>query len=178
MSGRRRIDKLLDPAYLERAEEAPAQELRLMLKECQEEEDVLSFQRRFIHGKLDILRAEAERRDRGGPSLSGIVDRLGDILGAGPAAGRGAHSRIRTEVPLDARRELDRLVSADHLSRLPELPPQELDDLISLLTGAERKVSSERRGLLRVIDALQQVLVRRYKDGATSPAEVLHPPGR
>ena len=49
---------------------------------CPEQiEDDVSLQRRILQGKVDILRAERERRQGGGPSLG--LDDLGPILGGG-----------------------------------------------------------------------------------------------
>jgi len=43
-------------------------ELRAMIVELEHEEDDVSLQRRFLQGRVDILRAERARRQRGGRS--------------------------------------------------------------------------------------------------------------
>jgi RsiG-like len=53
-------------------------ELREQIMELEREEDDISLRRRMLHGRIDMLRAERERRRRGlhlGP------DELGPILG-------------------------------------------------------------------------------------------------
>jgi len=67
-------------------------ELKSLIDDLQHQEDEVSFQRRMLHGKIDILRAElvARLQKSGGKSVleQVDVDRLTDILtgkGAPPA---------------------------------------------------------------------------------------------
>ena len=67
-------------------------ELKSLIDDLQAQEDEVSFQRRMLHGKIDILRAElvARLQKSGGESVleQVDVDRLTDILtgkGAPPA---------------------------------------------------------------------------------------------
>ena len=53
-------------------------DLRVMIRELEKEEDEISFRRRVLHGRIDILRAERERRRRG---LHLEPDELGPVLG-------------------------------------------------------------------------------------------------
>ena len=61
-------------------------ELRTVLDQLYEEEQKISYRRRVLHGKIDILRAELVRRmraetDAGGDVITGRdVDRLVEIL--------------------------------------------------------------------------------------------------
>ncbi len=56
-------------------------ELRTLLLALEREEDDISLRRRMLHGRIDILRAERERRRRG---LHVDPDGLGPILGSTP----------------------------------------------------------------------------------------------
>lgn len=56
-------------------------ELRSAIGELEREEDDLSLRRRMLHGRIDILRAERERRRRG---LHLDPAELGPILGGSP----------------------------------------------------------------------------------------------
>ena len=63
-------------------------ELRKILDQLCEEEERVSFRRRVLHGKIDILRAELVARMKkareGGEAISGAdVDRLSEILARG-----------------------------------------------------------------------------------------------
>jgi hypothetical protein len=71
------------------------QELKDLISRLTEEENEVSYRRRILHGKIDILRAELvnrlRRRHEGeGDTISGMdVARLTDIL-AGRATGENA----------------------------------------------------------------------------------------
>ena len=60
------------------------EELRSLIDELQREEQEVSYRRRILHGKIDILRAElvARRQQSGGKSVLDEVDleRLTEIL--------------------------------------------------------------------------------------------------
>jgi hypothetical protein len=63
-------------------------DLRALITELEEQEDEISYQRRMLHGKIDILRAElvARLKSRGESDLAQVdVDRLSEIL-AGKAS--------------------------------------------------------------------------------------------
>jgi hypothetical protein len=64
-------------------------ELKVLIGELEQQERDVSFQRRMLHGKIDILRAElvARLKESGGKSVleQVDVDRLTDIL-SGKAA--------------------------------------------------------------------------------------------
>jgi hypothetical protein len=65
------------------------EELREILEELCREEERISFKRRILHGKIDILRAELmerlkKRRESGQSVISGAdVKRLSEILARG-----------------------------------------------------------------------------------------------
>lgn len=61
------------------------QELKDMIKQLTEDEQDVSYQRRMLHGRIDLLRAELVNRLRGqhrdGATISGAdVQQLADIL--------------------------------------------------------------------------------------------------
>ncbi len=62
------------------------QELKDLIQQLSEEEQDLSYQRRILHGKIDILRAELVNRlrhkhEQGEPVITGAdVQQLTDIL--------------------------------------------------------------------------------------------------
>jgi hypothetical protein len=64
-------------------------DLRAMIRELEREEDEISFRRRVLHGRIDILRAELVARLReqvsAGEAKLADVERLSEIL-AGKAA--------------------------------------------------------------------------------------------
>jgi len=64
-------------------------DLRGMIRELEQEEDQVSYRRRMLHGRIDILRAELVARLReqvsAGEAKLADVERLSEIL-AGKAA--------------------------------------------------------------------------------------------
>ena len=61
-------------------------DLRVMIRELEKEEDEISFRRRMLHGRIDILRAELVARLReqvsAGEAKLADLDRLSEILTA------------------------------------------------------------------------------------------------
>ena len=61
-------------------------DLRVMIRELEKEEDEISFRRRVLHGRIDILRAELIARLReqvsAGEAKLADVGRLSEILTA------------------------------------------------------------------------------------------------
>jgi len=59
-------------------------DLRVMIRDLEKEEDDISFQRRVLHGRIDILRAELVGRLRdqvsAGEAKLADVERLSEIL--------------------------------------------------------------------------------------------------
>lgn len=76
------------------------EELRRILEELLKEESRISYQRRILHGKIDMLRAELVRRKKEGLKESKAlfddedIRRLSEIL-AGEALGMSRHDPTR-----------------------------------------------------------------------------------
>ncbi|MBW3576852.1 MAG: aerial mycelium formation protein [Actinobacteria bacterium] len=179
---RRRIDRILGPAYLDDLAGRSTDELRRMRDECEEEESGVSFARRMLQGRIDIIRAEALRRqhaDGDDDAPRSILDALPSIL-ADDVAATPLRPRVsRFLVPPAAqyhRRDVERLVSERSLAGLEERSPDELAELAQTLGEKESELSKLRRQLLDRLDALQEELARRYRDGRADISEVL--PGR
>jgi len=64
--GQRRIDRVLDPSFTDRVDQLGLAELRARREEAEAEEADVSYLRRLLQGRLDILRAELVRRSAGG----------------------------------------------------------------------------------------------------------------
>lgn len=63
--GRRRVDRVLDPAFVAGLAGLPLAEVRRRREEADLEEADLSYLRRLLHGRLDLLRGEQRRRAEG-----------------------------------------------------------------------------------------------------------------
>ena len=79
--GQRRIDRVLDPGFTEGVDRLGLPELRARREEAEAEEADVSYLRRLLEGRLDILQAELERRSAGGDQdVAGLLAGLPKIL--------------------------------------------------------------------------------------------------
>ncbi len=164
--GNRRIDRVLDPVFLEGISDIALDELRRRRDECLAEREYLSLLRRLVQGRAEILKAEVERRSGDGEQTP-LVDRLASILSSeqqGPSRGEAVRVGIPDEEMLLARRRVERLVADAGLSDPASLDDDRLAEAVDLLVREEQEVSENRGAVLRVLDHLQDELKRRYKD--------------
>ena len=160
------LERLLDPRYLDDVGVRGAAELRAMRTEAQHVEAKLSYLRRLVQGRLDIVSAELERRAAGAApgDLSELVDLLPQILadrGRAPGPGRLPTNLVPPDDE-DLTAELDRVAN---LGSLPDLSIEQLEDLSERLRALERTVSRQRRAMFEVIDSVQAELATRYEQG-------------
>jgi hypothetical protein len=79
--GQRRIDRVLDPGFTDGVDQLDLPELRARREEAEAEEADVSYLRRLLQGRLDILRAELVRRSAGGDQdVGGLLAGLPAIL--------------------------------------------------------------------------------------------------
>ena len=170
----RRDDRLLDPEFLADVESLPTSDLRSRRDECRELEGELSYARRLLQGKIDILAAELKRRSEGGdPDTGDLISRLPSILADEPRSS-GAMRLLDSELPRNAgkyRRQTERL--ATEPADIESSTPEELSAMVEELAREERKVSEQRRQAQRIIDGLNAELVRRYRKGDEDPSALL-----
>lgn len=164
----RRIDRILDASFLDGLDRRSIDEVRAMRDECAQVETEYSYIRRLAQGRIDILVAEAERREAGG-SLGDLVDALPRILAdAGPRAPI-AQSRLSEQLApsmqIEWRRGLERLVSDSTLANLPLLADAELAATLEQLRELEAQTSATRRSLHEVMDAIERELAQRLAVG-------------
>jgi hypothetical protein len=158
--------------YLADLTQRPPIDLRAMRAECQTIEDQVSYLRRVVQGRLDILRAERRRRDEGRESiaLSELIAGLPETLSGG--VGGGSRNRAAHEADLssigDVTDEVDAHCPPDLLANLTIASADELDGAIGALTQFEHDVSDRRRTIFTRLDALADELARRYRDGEAS----------
>jgi len=164
------LDGLLDTGYVEGLQALPIEEIRVRRARATDVEVGLSYVRRLVQGRLDIVLAESRRREVGEEpgDLSSLVRSLPEILAdhvSAPGSGRLLTRMEPADVDQDVLGQLDAIVDADRLVNLPSLDDGALRDVIDALISLERDVSAKRRALHEVIDRLQEELVRRYKTG-------------
>ncbi|RZS87616.1 hypothetical protein EV189_3050 [Motilibacter rhizosphaerae] len=179
--GRRRIDRVLAPDFLAGLAERPLAEVRAMRQDVEQEEADLSYVRRLLQGRLDILRAEQSRRADGGPSLEegseeDFVARLARTLtDSGPRAD-WSHARLPHVDPSrvgEHRRRVEQLAADVGFSDLSGMDDGELASALERLVAFEEDVSRSRRSVQAVVDACTAEIGRRYKEGRADVSDLL-----
>ena len=173
--GRRRLDRVLDPGFLAEIGERSLEELRAMRDDAAQEETDLSYLRRLLHARIDIVRFEEHRRHGGDPDAS-VVDALPRILAdnaIGPAAGRGRHNTVQPSRAESHRRHVEALLADTGLSDVASLSDAELAQSVEAYTAEEGSVSDHRIQVQQVMDACNEEIGRRYRDGSASIDELL-----
>ena len=166
IGGKRRIDRVLAPEFVDGLQEIDEKELRERRDLSRAEREYLSYVRRLIQGRRDILQAELERRRRGGDEES-LLEMVAATLADAPTGSSRGEALVFT-IPDDeislARRRVERLVSDSHLSDLPGLSDEELEEAVARIDEEERDLSDLRSRVLQVYDTLQAELVRVIRD--------------
>jgi hypothetical protein len=171
---RRRIDRVTSEDYLEGLDAVDASGIRAMRDDCREEEQRLSFARRVLHGQMDIVRAEQQQRSGG--SDEGLMGTLSEILADDSAPGSREARSAPIYMPEEGgygQRSHDTLVDDAAVSRVPDLSDDELNELAQRLQEKENHISTLRRTVLEHLDALQDELIGRYRDGSVDLDEVV-----
>jgi hypothetical protein len=162
---RRRIDIVLEPEYLEGLAELDLDEVRRRRDTATDVEAQISYYRRLLHGRMDLL--DFEQRRRRGEDGRTILEALPDILAKGMVLGtEPALKHIETMPPLPSvtgRRLIDKIMDDGVLANLPELTDEEVSEAIERLREVETELSGQRRQLHQVIDTLQDEMVSRYR---------------
>lgn len=162
---RRRIDIVLEPEYLEGLSGLDLDELRRRRDTAEDVEAQISYYRRLLHGRMDLL--DFEQRRRSGDEQRTILEALPEILAKGMILGsEPAMKHIETMPPLPSvtgRRLIDKIMDDGVLANLSDLSDDEIVEAIERLREVETKLSGQRRQLHHVIDALQDEIVTRYR---------------
>ncbi|HSM44832.1 MAG TPA: aerial mycelium formation protein [Acidimicrobiia bacterium] len=162
---RRRIDIVLEPEYLEGLPDLDLSEVRRRRDTAEDVEAQISYYRRLLHGRMDLL--DFEQRRRRGDEERSILEALPDILAKGMILGsEPALRHIETMPPLPSvtgRRLIDKIMDDGVLANLPELADEEITEALERLREVEKQLSGQRRQLHQVIDTLQDEMVSRYR---------------
>ncbi|GAB2994031.1 aerial mycelium formation protein [Streptomyces pseudoechinosporeus] len=165
-------------------------ELRTMRRGAQRDEADLSYVRRLLQGRIDILRAELGRRAdparssseaplaeeaSSDSSIPSVVARLSEILTDAPAQQRSSARHVTLGTP---RSEEFRRLAADmladvELSDLEARTDLELNTAMGRLVRYEQQVSRRRRQLQRTADDCSAEIARRYREGEAHVDDLL-----
>ncbi|HEX3614367.1 MAG TPA: hypothetical protein VHU88_21960 [Sporichthyaceae bacterium] len=142
------------------------QALRIYRRDLQQEEDKVSYWRRLVHARLDLIAAGSHTQ--GSLTLPQLIKVLGDT---GTGASRTALSSVHPAGPL------------------PDLPESEwmwvteidfhdaaaVEEATARLRAAEEKLTAYRKALFERIDEATAELIVRYKEDPTAALAVLPP---
>jgi hypothetical protein len=167
--GRRRIDRVLGAGYTDGIQHRDLADVRKLRDEAAQEESELSYLRRLLHGRIDIVRAEQQRRSTG--STTTVVDQLAGILAEGAVDQTKIAGRPANPDPLRVgshRRQVEALLADVDLSDVGAPSDEQLDRALRTYLDAERDVSARRREVQAVVDTLNAEIGRRYSQGSAS----------
>ncbi|GGP50210.1 aerial mycelium formation protein [Streptomyces calvus] len=156
-------------------------ELRAVRRDAQRDEADLSYVRRLLQGRIDILRAELARRvPSATPSAvaaqdASVVQRLPEILRDGPARHRSSarHVTLGTPRSEEYRRLAAEMLGEVELSDLAARTDGELNTAMGRLVRYEQQVSRRRQRLQRTADECSAEIARRYRDGEAQVDDLL-----
>jgi hypothetical protein len=170
--GRRRIDRVLAEDFLADLPARETDEVRAMRRDAQQEEADLSYVRRMLQGRMDILRAELARRAGGGDK---IVEHLSAVLADTGRSdhGLGRYLRVEPSRVDEHRRSVEQLIADVGVSDVEHHTDDELRESLGRLEGFEAGISEDRRAVQAVMDALTAEVAARYKSGAASVDDLL-----
>jgi hypothetical protein len=161
---------VLEPGFVEGLQALPIDEVRRRRDQALAEREYLSYLRRIVQVRQDILSAEQERRVTGADP-GHIVDRLTKVLAEGPPrASRGEALRfsLSAEEMEDADRRVQAILGSHADAPAEGIGDDELAGSLAALTQEERAVSTSRRAVFLVHDALQDELKRRFREDPSS----------
>ncbi len=146
-------------------------ELRAERADLRRTESRMSYERRLLQGRIDIVRAELLSRSEGaGDTAMNLADRLAVVL-----TDRDEHhgdpmtvTTLRVDVPEGSEGLFD-----DQPSDLTVLSIEDLEALALDLEAHEVVLSAQRREIFAAIDRLASELADRYRSGDVPVAQLL-----
>lgn len=150
-------------------------ELRNARRRLESDEQELSFVRRVLHGRIDILKAEVRRRAGEGDA---VLSQLSQILADGPKSSRATAGRRNVDVdgPIQANAiavaadQADQEVAALDLRTISD---ELLAQSLRTLEQHEVAVSQARSLTHDRLDRMGSELTRRYREGTAQVDDLL-----
>ena len=170
--GRRRVDRVLNADFVEGLHEMSLADLRERRKDAEQEEADLSYIRRMLHGRMDLVVAEQKRRGGDGGA---VIDSLSQILGDEQRTTRGLGRYLTVEPSRvdEHRRDVEQTVADAVISDVAARSDEELAEAMVLLRQHEAEVSDVRHQVQAVVDLLSSELTGRYRDGGATVDDLL-----
>ena len=148
--------------------------LRERRRMCDDLDGELSYYRRLLHGRLDLLNFELRRCS--GEETRSLMEALPEILADGEEPAREAMPKsLSIELPDmgERQRAIDRVLDDDFLTHLPSVDEAELTAIEADLSAIAEEVSAQRRAVYDALKVILEELTRRYRDGLATVDELL-----
>ena len=172
---RRRLDRVLDPEYLEGLDAMSLDELREHRSTAVEVENELSYYRRLLYGRMDLVKFEQRRRT--GEEDRSLIDSLVDIL-TDPeredrTEPRGTRHIVTDLPPLPdiGKRDIDEVMGDGVLTRLDDATEDELQESLDGFERMLSEINTQRLEAQRVIDTLSDLIAERFKAEVSAPGD-------
>ena len=152
-------------------------DLRERRRICDIVDSELSYYRRLLHGRMDLLAFEMRRRS--GEETRSLIEALPEILADSEGSGTIDDLPARSlpieapDIPITGRRDIDRVLEDDFLTHLPTIEDPEIEQIQLLLAETEAAISTQRRRVYDAYERIQSELSRRYRDGLADVDELL-----
>jgi hypothetical protein len=171
--GNRRIDRVLAADFLTGLPSQSIDDIRSLRADAEQEEADVSYVRRLLQGRIDIINAELERRR--GDSGASLVDALPRILAddRGAPYGLGQHRTVEPSRVDQHRRRVEAMVANVDISNVTAHTDEELEQALDVLSAEERETSETRRRIQVVVDACAAEITRRYREGEAAVDDLL-----
>ncbi|MPY30808.1 AmfC protein [Streptomyces adustus] len=154
-------------------------ELRTLRRDAQRDEADLSYIRRLLQGRIDILRAELARRGPASPvdtpDGASVFARLSEILTDAPARHRSSARHVTLGTPHGEEYRLlaSEMLAEVELSDLGARTDPELSEAMGRLVRYEQQVSRRRQQWQRTTDECSAEIARRYREGEAQIDDLL-----
>lgn len=178
--GRRPIDQVLAPGFADDVAAFDLDTLRERRHLAEQEEVDLSYARRLLQGRVDLLKSEQQRLADGQPHGPRSNAELAHDLAAalsdtGPRAdhGLGRHLSVDPSRVGEHRRAAEQAVADLGTSDPSSWDAGAVGRAIDQLTRLEHDISDTRHRVQLVMDTLTAEVARRYRTGEAKVEDVL-----
>ena len=177
--GRRPIDQILGQGFCDGVGDLDLDEVRRRRHLAEQEEVDLSYARRLLQGRLDLLHAQqralADGTVAGARSDAELAHDLSGVLADGPRDdhGLGRHINVDPSRVGEHRRAAEQAVADLGVSDATSMDADRITAAIEHLTTLENGVSESRHRVQQVMDVLTAEVARRYRTGEASVDDIL-----
>jgi len=177
--GRRRVDRVLAADFVMGLTKLSIEELRERRGLAEQEEVDLSYLRRMLHGRIDLVNAERARRAAGGAPMTreeliaALADHEIDGKEEEPNLGENKFNTLEPSRADEHRRQVERALANAVMSDVASREDVELDASLTYLSSYESEVGVVRDAVHVVVEIFGAEIARRYREGLISVDSLL-----